>query len=232
MNNDVFSSTMTYRGIIYDLDGTLNLSNYYYSVYEKYFLSLLFDLSDQSPEHIEELFKTTLIKKHGLTALVQSLGIDSAFFYTKLGCVMPISTLIPRDERLIRTIEKINNMNIVQGVCSNTGYGLTSRILDSIGIKRLFRVIVSSDETGLKPSPEPYIYTLNKLKVNAVNCIYVGDRIKMEINTAKILGMTTIFVKSYLMEGKNINYSNVDYIVDKPYEIPDLLAKINGEIYV
>ena len=54
----------------------------------------------------------------------------------------------------------------------------------------------------------------------------------MEINTAKILGMTTIFVKSYLMEGKNINYSNVDYIVDKPYEIPDLLAKINGEIYV
>ena len=145
---------------------------------------------------------------------------------------MPISTLIPRDERLIRTIEKINNMNIVQGVCSNTGYGLTSKILDSIGIKRLFRVIVSSDETGLKPSPEPYIYTLNKLKVNAVNCIYVGDRIKMEINTAKILGMTTIFVKSYLMEGKNINYSNVDYIVDKPYEIPDLLAKINGEIYV
>ena len=48
---------MNYHGIIYDLDGTLNLSNYYYSVYEKYFLSLLSDLSDQSPEHIEELFK-------------------------------------------------------------------------------------------------------------------------------------------------------------------------------
>ena len=55
------------------------------------------------------------------------------------------------------------NMNIVQAVCSNTGYGLISKILESMGIRRYFREIISSDETGLKPSPEPYIYTLNKL---------------------------------------------------------------------
>ena len=127
-------------------------------------------------------------------------------------------------------IETINNMNVVQSVCSNTGYGLISKILESIGIRRYFREIISSDETGLKPSPEPYIYTLNKLKINAVNCIYVGDRIKMEINTAKTLGMTTVFVKSYLMEEKNINYSNADYSVESVYEMPILLNNLLGGI--
>ena len=121
-------------------------------------------------------------------------------------------------------------MNIVQAVCSNTGYGLISKILESMGIRRYFREIISSDETGLKPSPEPYIYTLNKLKLNAVNCIYVGDRIKMEINTAKTLGMTTVFVKSYLMEEKNINYSNADYSVESVYEMPILLNNLLGGI--
>lgn len=232
MHNNILKNNKLYRGIIYDLDGTLNLSSEYYSVYGKYFKSLLSELLDQSIEDIDKLVELALKNKYGLTSLVRSLGIDSAFFYTKLADVIPISTLVSRDEKLIRTIEMINNMNIVQGVCSNTGYGLISKILESIGIKRYFREIISSDETGLKPSPEPYIYTLNKLKINAANCIYVGDRIKMEINTANILGMTTIFVQSYLMEGKNINYSNVDYIVGTIYEIPDLLNKINGGIYV
>ena len=219
-----------YRGIIYDLDGTLNLSTSYYSVYDDYFTSLLSKFLDKSLEETEKIVNLSLHNKTGLTSLIQSLKIDSSLFYNELSNIIPISSLVHRDEKLISIIETINNMNVVQSVCSNTGYGLISKILESIGIRRYFREIISSDETGLKPSPEPYIYTLNKLKINAVNCIYVGDRIKMEINTAKTLGMTTVFVKSYLMEEKNINYSNADYSVKSVYEMPILLNNLLGGI--
>ena len=217
-----------YRGIIYDLDGTLNLSTNYYSVYDDYFISLLSKFLDKSLEETEKIVNLSLHNKTGLTSLIQSLKIDSSSFYNELSNIIPISSLVHRDEKLISIVETINNMNIVQAVCSNTGYGLISKILESMGIRRYFREIISSDETGLKPSPEPYIYTLNKLKINAVNCIYVGDRIKMEINTAKTLGMTTVFVKSYLMEEKNINYSNADYSVESVYEMPILLNNLLG----
>ena len=217
-----------YRGIIYDLDGTLNLSTNYYSVYDDYFISLLSKFLDKSLEETEKIVNLSLHNKTGLTSLIQSLKIDSSLFYNELSNIIPISSLVHRDEKLISIVETINNMNIVQAVCSNTGYGLISKILESMGIRRYFREIISSDETGLKPSPEPYIYTLNKLKINAVNCIYVGDRIKMEINTAKTLGMTTVFVKSYLMEEKNINYSNADYSVESVYEMPILLNNLLG----
>ena len=217
-----------YRGIIYDLDGTLNLSTSYYSVYDDYFTSLLSKFLDKSLEETEKIVNLSLHNKTGLTSLIQSLKIDSSLFYNELSNIIPISSLVHRDEKLISIVETINNMNIVQAVCSNTGYSLISKILESMGIRRYFREIISSDETGLKPSPEPYIYTLNKLKINAVNCIYVGDRIKMEINTAKTLGMTTVFVKSYLMEEKNINYSNADYSVESVYEMPILLNNLLG----
>jgi len=219
-----------YRGIMYDLDGTLNLSTSYYSVYDDYFTSLLSKFLDQSLEETEKIVNISLHNKTGLTSLIQSLKIDSSLFYNELSNIIPISSLVHRDEKLISIVETINNMNIVQAVCSNTGYGLISKILESMGIRRYFREIISSDETGLKPSPEPYIYTLNKLKINAVNCIYVGDRIKMEINTAKTLGMTTVFVKSYLMEEKNINYSTADYSVESVYEMPILLNNLLGGI--
>ena len=219
-----------YRGIIYDLDGTLNLSTNYYSVYDDYFISLLSKFLDKSLEETEKIVNLSLHNKTGLTSLIQSLKIDSSSFYNELSNIIPISSLVHRDEKLISIVETINNMNIVQAVCSNTGYGLISKILESMGIRRYFREIISSDETGLKPSPEPYIYTLNKLKINAVNCIYVGDRIKMEINTAKTLGMTTVFVKSYLMEEKNINYSNADYSIESVYEMPVLLNNLLGGI--
>jgi len=215
---------------MYDLDGTLNLSTSYYSVYDDYFTSLLSKFLDQSLEETEKIVNISLHNKTGLTSLIQSLKIDSSLFYNELSNIIPISSLVHRDEKLISIVETINNMNIVQAVCSNTGYGLISKILESMGIRRYFREIISSDETGLKPSPEPYIYTLNKLKINAVNCIYVGDRIKMEINTAKTLGMTTVFVKSYLMEEKNINYSTADYSVESVYEMPILLNNLLGGI--
>tara|TARA_B100000949_G_C14272189_1_gene447849 strand:- start:417 stop:992 length:576 start_codon:yes stop_codon:yes gene_type:complete len=191
---------------------------------------LLSKFLDKSLEETEKIVNISLHNKTGLTSLIQSLKIDSSLFYNELSNIIPISSLVHRDEKLISIVETINNMNIVQAVCSNTGYGLISKILESMGIRRYFREIISSDETGLKPSPEPYIYTLNKLKINAVNCIYVGDRIKMEINTAKTLGMTTVFVKSYLMEEKNINYSNADYSVESVYEMPILLNNLLGGI--
>ena len=97
------------QGIIYDLDGTLNLSTEYYDVYDDYFTTLLSKFLNTSFEDAELLVNRSLQNKTGLTSLIQSLHIDSPLFYNELAKMIPINDLIPRDDRLIRVIESINN---------------------------------------------------------------------------------------------------------------------------
>ena len=64
------------QGIIYDLDGTLNLSTAYYDVYDDYFTTLLSKFLNTSLEDAELLVNKSLQNKTGLTSLIQSLHLS------------------------------------------------------------------------------------------------------------------------------------------------------------
>ena len=128
------------------------------------------------------------------------------------------------------TLLTLQQMGLSLAISSNSGRSIVSPILKALGIESYFQIIATSDETDLKPSPKPYLYTLGKLNLKPNNCIYVGDRIEMEINTAKNLGMMTMFVKSYLLEKENNNYNSVDYVINTPYEIPTLIHNLQNDV--
>lgn len=219
------------KGIIFDLDGTLNRSKLYYELYEKQVYVLLSSLLEKSIDDVLKILdKNGYSQNFGLTSIIRKLGIDSTYFYDLLSDDLEISKIISTDDKMASTLLTLQQMGLSLAISSNSGRSIVSPILKALGIESYFQIIATSDETDLKPSPKPYLYTLGKLNLKPNNCIYVGDRIEMEINTAKNLGMMTMFVKSYLLEKENNNYNSVDYVINTPYEIPTLIHNLQNDV--
>jgi len=68
--------------------------------------------------------------------------------------------------------------------------------LASMGLHKMFDVVVTFDDTGKrKPSLLPFKKAIEKLKVKPENIVMVGDSIKRDIKSARCLGMKTILAR-------------------------------------
>ncbi len=83
--------------------------------------------------------------------------------------------------------------------------------LAKIGLLDKFEAIVVSGEVGyVKPHPYPFEAMLNLLKLNAPQCVYIGDNWLADIQGAKRIGMQAIYTTQYEPYGK-ITLSDGDY---------------------
>ena len=70
--------------------------------------------------------------------------------------------------------------------------------LAKVGLLDKFEAIVVSGEVGyVKPHPYPFETMLKLLKLNAAQCIYVGDNWLADIQGAKRIGMQAIYTTQY-----------------------------------
>jgi len=62
------------------------------------------------------------------------------------------------------------------GVCTNKPQYLTEQILQSLRIDTLFAAVVGADAVpACKPDPGHLLATVRRMKLNAADCVYVGD---------------------------------------------------------
>lgn len=221
---------MQIDGIIFDMDGTLNRSQKYYDVYQLTYPKVLSSLLNKSEKEVMTLLnegKRSI--KHGFTKLIQHIGVDSSLFFGRMAGAMPIDELIEKDERLRTMMRDLKSANLSLALHSNTGRPLVEAIITALGIgDGVFDVIVTSDESGLKPDPEPYLYTLSKLGLAPNRSIYVGDRVEMEIKTAKHLGMTTILLASGVIQSGEEGADQASYKIDNLYSVPEIVSNIRN----
>jgi len=98
--------------------------------------------------------------------------------------------------------------------------------LGKIGLLDKFEFIVVSGEVGyVKPHPYPFEAMLNLLKLNAPQCIYVGDNWLADIQGAKRIGMQAIYTTQYEPYGK-ITPSDKDYQPDARISHIDELKRL------
>lgn len=221
---------MQIDGIIFDMDGTLNRSQKYYDVYQLTYPKVLSIILNKSEKEVITLLNAGKRSiKHGFTKLIQHIGVDSSLFFARMAEAMPIDELIEKDERLRTMMRDLKGANLSLALHSNTGRSLVEGIITALGIgEGVFDVIVTSDESGLKPDPEPYLYTLSKLGLAPNRSIYVGDRIEMEIKTAKHLGMTTILLASRVITSEEAGADLASYEIDNLYAIPEMVSNIRN----
>lgn len=86
---------------------------------------------------------------------------------------------------------------------TNRGYG-GPKFWDEVRefkLDQIFEEIVVSCDIGyLKPHPRIYQYALEKMRVEADECVMVGDSMRADVEGSKTLGMTAVWRRPHLDE--------------------------------
>jgi putative hydrolase of the HAD superfamily len=176
------------RGIIFDLDGTLYVSPEFAATIQDAAAGYLAGIKGISPDQAGLMLAATrriLTEETGevptLSAVSTRLGgnaPDLHAFFT--GCLRPESYLI-RDERVVALLERLEQ-NIPLYLFTNNNRALTSRIIDILGLKGLFRRIYAIDDSWkAKPDESMLDRILAEVGLMPSEALFVGDRYDVDL---------------------------------------------------
>jgi HAD superfamily hydrolase (TIGR01549 family) len=118
------------------------------------------------------------------------------------------------------------------GLISNfTHASVIHKSLRVLGINTFFNVVVVSEENGWrKPSAKIFEDALNRLGVEAIEAVYIGDSPIEDIKGAKQAGLKTVFVPSQFNKLKDLDESQQkpDFIAKDLESILNQLTEITG----
>jgi HAD superfamily hydrolase (TIGR01509 family) len=110
----------------------------------------------------------------------------------------------------IELVKKIYSQGITLGMATSAGKEGTMFILKKAGIDHMFKVIVTKEDCiKLKPDPEPYLLTANKLGIEPKLCVAIEDTV-LGAESAKGAGMKCIIIPNEFT--KNQDFSNADFV--------------------
>lgn len=131
--------------------------------------------------------------------------------------------LIPGAEVLLRRLSEDYKL----AVLSNTMSDIPRRFLTARGLGELFKVVVCSSDLGVrKPDERAFKYVLDRVEVSPRETVFVGDSLEADIEGAKRVGMTAIWVRG----GREGGISNLEYppdhVIKTVLELPLVMRKI------
>ena len=112
-----------------------------------------------------------------------------------------------------------------KAVISNKREDLSSRVLELLGMRKYFDLVVGSDTTAeRKPSPVPIQYVLSRFEAKPEEAIIVGDS-NYDIEAGKAAGITTIAVTYGYRPLKLLK--RADYIIDTMPEVLRIVEELS-----
>ncbi len=221
------------KAVIFDLDGTL---------------------VDTAPDLIAVL--NQIIAQHNLPnipppRLRQFIGggaralIERTLAAARVSCDDQLLSLLEKDflklyashlARLSRlfpgtreVLDGLRDNNIIMAVCTNKRQDLAVKILHAFELKNYFAAILGRNEgQKRKPDPEPLLYLLDELKIDARQAIMVGDSI-IDIKTARAANVAVLGV-SFGYSPVPIRQLGADRCIDQWSEMPQALAAIASDL--
>lgn len=111
------------------------------------------------------------------------------------------------------------------------GIGTTKRrihvakILRNLGWDKLIDTYVGADDVEeVKPAPDSFIETMNRLGARTENSLVIGDTVN-DVKAAKMSGIPVVAVKSIFGHEQDLKASEPDYLLDSLDELLELLEK-------
>lgn len=100
------------------------------------------------------------------------------------------------NDSLVSYVEKLKQQGYQTACLSNGTHEWTLAVINDHGLGHLFdEVILSGDLGVVKPSPEIYMHTLEKLNIAASEAIFVDDR-KVNVDAAEACGIRSLVFKT------------------------------------
>jgi putative hydrolase of the HAD superfamily len=138
------------------------------------------------------------------------------------------------DRRVMRpempaVLEAIQQMGLKIGLISNvSSRGLVPANLKTYGIIQYFDPIVLSSEYGRrKPDPAIFHYAARLAKAPTSACLYVGDRVRRDIDGARSAGFgKAIQIIHKTRHGENDSGATPDAVIENMTELLDILRDI------
>lgn len=215
-----------YKGCIFDLDGTLT------DTLESLTYSVNVTLKEMGLPAIEDKQCRMFVGNGARVLLEKSLyaagdvngsRIDEAMErYGRIfgeNCTYHVE---PYDG--IRTmLKELKSMGIITAVLSNKPHQQAVDVAESIFGKGTFGYILGQcDDIPRKPDPAGIFAVLDKIHLNAAECLYIGDS-EVDIATGSAAGIDTVGVEWGFRSKEVLKEAGAVQIIGKPLELLSLL---------
>ena len=127
---------------------------------------------------------------------------------------------------VVPTLEAVHGLGLRLGLVSNAAYRprLMMEQLEAVGLRSYFDAVTFSSEVGLR-KPHPGIYTdaLKKLGVDARNVLFVGDRLREDVQGPQQLGMRAVLVREWRQEA---DPGTADFVIHRLGELLPIVRQL------
>src|SRR5438132_857523 len=127
---------------------------------------------------------------------------------------------------VIGTLGALRAQPLRLGLGSNAAYlpRLMKAQLAALDLQPYFDAVSFSSEVGVrKPHPDIYADALSKLGVEAGRALFVGDRVKEDVQGPKTLGMRTVLIREWRQED---DPGVADFVIQRLGELPAVISRL------
>ena len=129
---------------------------------------------------------------------------------------------------IVEALQKIQNMNIPMGVCTNKPEAFTLQILQGLGLSGYFSSVVGGDSTSArKPDPEPVLACLRGLATEPASSLMIGDSVH-DVHAAHAAGVT-IGVVPWGYRSAPVEELGADFVLSDVTALPRMIREA-GEV--
>lgn len=160
-------------------------------------------------------------------AVLRELGVDDpdAFMDAEHEVWRPAHAVLGSAQALL---ESLRSRGVKTGLVANS-WPDPARLLradvEAFGFSELLDVMVFSEEVGFaKPQPEIFLHALDRLGVDPLDAMYVGDRLDTDVQGAAAVGMTT--VQALWFRADDTPGIEADFMAFTPMDVPNALRRL------
>jgi putative hydrolase of the HAD superfamily len=130
---------------------------------------------------------------------------------------------------VVRTLEDLRRQGLRLGVVSNAAYlpRLMKAQLAWLGLAKYFAGVTFSSEIGVrKPHPAIYQDALAKVGVEPSRTVFVGDRVREDVQGPQSLGMRAVLTREWRQE---TDPGAADFVIERLGDLPAVVNRLATE---
>ncbi len=183
------------RGIVFDLDGTLYVSDSFSATIKDAAVAYIAGLRSLDTGEACQLLNTTrsrMARQAGtaqtLSAVCVELGGTVRDLHACFQAQLHPEAHLIKDQRVITLLENLGR-NFELHLFTNNNRALTTRIVDFLGLGGLFQTVYTIDDTWKgKPDLELLERVLAEIRLTPEEAIFVGDRYDVDLRLPEQIG--------------------------------------------
>lgn len=184
------------KAVGFDVDGTLYHTPEAMSTeVGKILIKKAAEALSQDPDDLAEEYLKRRDEYRSNTQTLNSFGLDGERIFQDVWDTIAIEDYVAKDYKLVKMIAQLKKKYRLLIITNGSGKQV-ERKMTYLGLDYhdFDPRIYCYDQGWVKPEPAPFLAAIESLQLKLEEIVYVGDRVDIDIEGAKAVGMKTIFI--------------------------------------